>query len=219
MDDIGQDFRFALRALAKNPGFTLVVVLTLALGVGANTAIFSLMDQIMLRYLPVKEPERLVLLDGPGPFSGSSSAHSDTITPFSHPMYEGLRDKNTVFDGVLAEYSTAAHLTVGQETENVRGDLVSGNFFEVLGLAPAAGRLFTPADDTTPGGHPAVVLSHAYWTRRFGAAASAVGQTVGVNNEPMTIVGVAPAGFHGVEVGEPVDVFVPLMMQARVIPT
>jgi predicted permease len=219
MEDIGQDLKFALRALVKNPGFTLVVVLTLALGIGANTAIFSLMDQILLRLLPVKEPERLVLLSGPGAFSGTVSSHSDTVEPFSHPMYEGLRDKNTVFDGVLGEYSTAVHLTVGKDTENVRADLVSGTFFEVLGLAPAAGRLFTPSDDKTPGGHPVVVLSHAYWVRRFGGAASAVGQTVGVNNEPMTIVGVAPRGFHGVEVGEPVDVFVPLMMQARVIPT
>ncbi|HEY7515234.1 MAG TPA: ABC transporter permease [Vicinamibacteria bacterium] len=219
MDDLGQDFRFALRALAKNPGFTLVVILTLALGIGANTAIFSLMDQILLRYLPVREPQRLVLLDGPGPFSGSSSSHSDTITPFSHPMYEGLRDKNTVFDGVLGQFSTSVHLTVGKETENVRGDLVSGNFFEVLGLSPAAGRLFTPDDEKTPGGHPVVVLSHGYWMRRFAGADSAVGQTVGVNNESMTIVGVAPKGFHGIEVGEPVDVFVPLMMHARLLPT
>ncbi len=219
MDDLGQDLRYAIRALAKNPGFTLVVVLTLALGIGANTAIFSLMDQILLRLLPVQEPERLVLLSGPGPFSGSSSSHSNTITPFSQPMFEGLRDKNTVFDGVLGQFSTSVHLSVENATESVRGDLVSGNFFEVLGLAPASGRLFTAADDTTPGGHPVVVLSHGYWMRRFGGDPSAVGRTVGVNNEPMTIVGVAPKGFHGVEVGEPIDVFVPVMMQPRVIPT
>ena len=219
MDDLGQDLRFAVRALAKNPGFTLVVVLTLGLGIGANTAIFSLMDQILLRLLPVEQPERLVVLSGPGPFSGTVSSHSNTIEPFSHPMFEGLRDKNTVFDGVLGEFSTSVHLTVGNQTESVQGDLVSGNFFEVLGLAPAAGRLFTPADDTTPGAHPVVVLSHGFWMRRFGGESSAVGQVVGVNNEPMTIVGVAPRGFHGVEVGEPVDVFVPIMMHARLLPT
>ncbi len=219
MDDIGQDLRFALRALAKNPVFTLVVVLTLALGIGANTAIFSLMDQVLLRPLPVKDPERLVVLSGPGPFSGTSHQHSTTLTPFSHPMFEGLRDKNTVFDGVLAHWRAPVHLTVGKQTDNVSGDLVSGNFFQVLGLAPAAGRLFTPEDDRTPGGHPVVVLSDGFWTRRFGGEANAVGQTVGVNNEPMTIVGVAPRGFHGVEVGEPADVFVPLTMQARVVPT
>jgi predicted permease len=219
MDHLRQDLRFALRALAKNPSFTLVVVLTLALGIGANTAIFSLMDQILLRLLPVREPDRLVLLSGPGPYSGSSSSHSNTITPFSQPMYEGLRDKNTVFDGVLGQFSTSVHLAVGTETESVQGDLVSGNFFAVLGLQPAVGRLFTPADDTTPGGHPVVVLSHGYWMRRFGGDPAAVGRTVGVNNEPMTIVGVAPRGFHGVEVGDPIDVFVPLMMQARIIPT
>jgi predicted permease len=219
MDDLGRDLRFALRSLAKTPGFTLVVVLTLALGIGANTAIFSLMDQILLRFLPVQEPERLVVLSGPGPFSGSSSSRSNTITPFSQPMFEGIRDGNSVFDGVIGQFSASVHLSVGKETESVQGDLVSGNFFEVLGLRPAAGRLFTAADDTTPGGHPVVVLSHAYWARRFGGDASAVGRTVGVNNEPMTIVGVAPKGFHGVEVGQPIDVFVPLMMQPGVIPT
>ncbi len=219
MDDLGQDLKFAARALAKNPAFTLVVVLTLALGIGANAAIFSLLDQVLLRPLPVKEPERLVVLNGPGPFSGSTHDHSTTLTTFSHPMFEGLRDKNAVFDGVLAHWTAPVHLTVGKQTDNVNGDLVSGTFFQVLGLAPAAGRLFTPEDDQTPAGHPVVVLSHAFWTRRFGGDPGAVGQTVGVNSEPMTIVGVAPRGFHGVEVGEPTDVFVPLMMQARVVPT
>ena len=218
MDDLGQDLKFSLRALAKNPVFTLVVVLTLALGIGANTAIFSLMDQVLLRPLPVKEPGRLVVLSGPGPFSGSSHSNSNTLTPFSHPMFEGLRDQNTVFDGVLAHWGAPVHLTVGKQTDNVSGGLVSGTFFQVLGLAPAVGRLFTPEDDRTPGGHPVVVLSHGFWTRRFGGDPNVVGQTVGVNNEPMTIVGVAPAGFHGVEVGEPTDVFVPLMMQAASSP-
>jgi hypothetical protein len=146
------------------------------------------MDEILLRLLPVKDPGGLVVLSGPGPFSGSSHNNSNTIIPFSHPMYEGLRDKNTVFEGVLAHFSAPVHLTVGQQTDNVAGDLVSGNFFQVLGLAPAVGRLFTAEDDRTPGGHPVVVLSHGFWTRRFGADPSAVGQTVGVNNEPMTIV-------------------------------
>ena len=113
MDDLRQDLRFALRTLAKSPGFTLVVVLTLALGIGANTAIFTLMDQVLLRALPVREPERLVVLDGPGAFSGSSHNHSDTLIPLSHPMFERLRDQNTVFAGVLAHYTAPVHLTVG----------------------------------------------------------------------------------------------------------
>jgi len=219
MDDLGQDLRFALRALAKNPGFTAVVVLTLALGIGSNTAIFSLMDQILLRLLPVKEADRLVVLSGPGPFSGSSHNHSNTLTPFSHPMFEALRAKNTVFDGVLAHFAAPVHLTVGRQTDNVTGDLVSGNFFQVLGVTPAAGRLLTAEDDRIPGGHPVVVLSHGFWTRRFGSDPGVVGQTVGVNNESMTVVGVAPRGFQGVAVREPTDVCVPLMMQARIIPT
>jgi predicted permease len=219
MDDLKQDFRLALRGFAKNPGFTLVVVMTLALGIGANTAIFTLMDQVLLRLLPVADAERLVILDGPGTFSGSSHQHSDTLTPLSHPMFERLRDENTVFAGVLAHYTTALHLTVGNQTDNVNGDLVSGTFFETLGVRPAAGRLFTPEDDRVPGAHPVAVLSHGFWTRRFGADPKVVGQTVRVNDHAMTVVGVAARGFHGVEVGESADVFVPLMMQAQVIPT
>jgi predicted permease len=219
MDDLRQDLRFALRTLAKNPGFTLVVVLTLALGIGANTAIFTLMDQVMLRALPVREPERLVVLDGPGAFSGSTHNHSDSLTPLSHPMFERLRDQNTVFAGVLAHFTAPLHLTVGPQTDNVNGDLVSGTFFDVLGVRPAAGRLFTAEDDRTRGAHPIVVLGHGFWTRRFAADPKIVGQAVSVNSHPMTVVGVAGPGFHGVEVGESVDVYVPLMMQAQVLPT
>ena len=218
MDDLGQDLRLALRAFVKNPAFTAVVVLTLALGIGANTAIFTLMDQVLLRFLPVEDPERLVILDAPGQFSGSSHSHNQ-LAPISHPMFEGLRDRNTVFAGVLAHYTAPVHLTSGSQTDSVNGDLVSGTFFDVLGLKPAAGRLFTPDDDRIPGGHPVVVLSHGFWTRRFGGDPKVVGQTVRVNDHPMTVIGVSPRGFHGVEVGEAEDVFVPIMMQAQVIPT
>jgi predicted permease len=219
MDDLLQDLRYALRTLAKSPGFTSVVVLTLALGIGANTAIFTLMDQVLFRFLPVEQPGRLVVLDGPGPFSGSSHNHSDTLTPLSHPMFMELRDKSSVFSGVLAEFTTPLHVTVGAQTENVDGVLVSGTFFDVLGLRPAAGRLLTPDDDRTPGAHPVAVLSHGFWTRRFAADPKIVGQGLLVNGQHMTVVGIAPPGFHGVEVGESLDVFVPLMMQPQVIPT
>jgi predicted permease len=219
MDDLRQDLRFAIRTLAKSPAFTLIVVLTLALGIGANTAIFTLMDQVMLRALPVREPDRLVLLDGPGAFSGSSHNHSDSLTPLSHPMFEHLRDQNTVFAGVLANYTALVHLTVGSQTDNVNGDLVSGTFFDVLGVKAAVGRLFTAEDDRTPGAHPVVVLGHGFWTRRFAADPKIVGQAVSVNSHPMTVIGVAGPGFHGVEVGESVDVYVPIMMQAQVLPT
>jgi predicted permease len=219
MDALRQDLRFAFRTLAGSPGFTAVAALTLALGIGANTAIFTLMDQVLFRLLPVERPERLVVLDGPGGFSGSTHSHSSFIKELSHPMYLGLRDKADAFAGVLAQYTTPVHLTESGQTERVDGVLVTGTFFDVLGLRPAAGRLFTPDDDRTPGAHPLVVLGHGYWTRRFAADASVVGRTVRVNGHPMTIVGVAPAGFHGISVGESIDVYVPLMMQPQVIPT
>jgi predicted permease len=219
VDVLLQDLRLALRSFTKNPGFTTVVVLTLALGVGANTAIFSLLDQVLVRQLEVAEPERLVLLDAPGPFEGSSHSHSGERTPMSHSMFTNLRDRNTVFSGVLGEHRTSAHLSVGGETLSVDADLVSGTFFEVLGLRPAAGRLFNAEDDRQAGGHPVVVLGHGFWQRRFGGSPGIVGQPVRVNDQPMTVVGIAPAGFHGIEVGESVDVYVPLAMQAQIIPT
>src|SRR6266571_473891 len=200
MDDLGQDLRLAFRSFVKSPAFTAVVVLTLALGIGANTAIFTLMDQVLLRFLPVEDPERLVILDAPGQFSGSSHSHNQ-LAPISHPMFEGLRDRNTVFAGVLAHYTSPVHLTSGSQTDSVNGDLVSGTFFDVLGLKPAAGRLFTPDDDRVPGGHPVVVLSHGFWTRRFGGDPKVVGQTVRVNDHPMTVIGVSPRGFHRGEGG------------------
>jgi len=177
------------------------------------------MDQVLFRLLPVEEPENLVVLHGPGPFSGSTHNHSDTLTPLSHPMFMELRDKGAAFSGVLGEYTTPLHVTVGAQTEKVDGVLVSGTFFDVLGLRPSAGRLLTPEDDRTPGAHPVAVLSHGFWTRRFAADPKIVGQGLLVNGHHMTVVGVAPAGFHGVEVGESLDMFVPLMMQPQVIPT
>ena len=219
MDHLRLDLRQALRTFVKNPGFTGVVVLTLALGIGANTAIFSLLDQVLVRLLPVKAPERLVLLHGPGSFSGRVSSHSNSFEPMSHPMFERLRDGNSIFAGMLAEYTTSVHLGDGGRTEDVHGDLVSGTYFEALGLKPALGRLFTREDDRVAGAHPLVVLGHGFWTRHFGADPGVVGRTVRVNDHPMTIVGVAPAGFHGIEVGESVEVYVPLAMQQQVMPT
>jgi len=219
MDALRQDLRFAVRTLAASPGFTAVALLTLALGIGANTAIFTLMDQVLFRLLPVPEPERLVLLDGPGPFSGSTHSHSSTVTEISHPMFLELRDKADVFAGVLAQYTTPVHMTEGGQTDRADGVLVSGTFFDVLGLRPAAGRLFRPDDDRTPGAHPVAVLGHGFWTRRFAADPAAVGRSVHINGHPMTVIGVAPEGFHGISVGESIDVYLPLMMQPQVIPT
>ncbi len=219
MSGIAQDLRLALRAFAKNPGFAAIVILTLALGSGANTAIFTLLDQVMLRALPVERPDRLVVLSGPGPFTGWSESGSATVVPLSQPMYEGLRDRTAAFAGVLAHYRTRIYLSVAGQTDAVSGDLVSGTFFQVLGLRPAAGRLFTPDDDRIPSGHPVVVLGHGLFQRRFGGDAAVVGRTVVVNSHPMTVVGVAPPGFNGVEVGSATDVYVPVAMQPVVLPT
>jgi putative ABC transport system permease protein len=219
MTTLLQDARTALRGFAKNPTFTVIVVVTLALGIGANVAIFALMDQLLLRPLPVERPGRLVVLDGPGPYSGSTHNHSDVLSPLSHEMFLQIRDRNDVFSGVLAHYPATIHLTVGDATEDANGDLVSGTFFDVLGVKPAAGRLFGPEDDVTPGAHPVVVLGYAYWSRRFAGRSDVVGETVSVNGHPMTVIGVSARGFEGVEVGDSVDVYLPIMMQAQVIPT
>ena len=209
------DFRYALRTLFKAPAFTIVVVLTLALGIGANTAIFSLTDQVLLRMLPVKAPEQLVVLDGPGAFRGRTF-NNGTL---SYPMYRDIRDRNTVFAGVIARFPAALTLLANGQAERVNGELVTGNYFDVLGVRAHIGRTLTPDDDRTPGGHPVAVLSHNFWMRRFAGDPTVLNRTVSLNGLPMTVVGVAPAGFFGIVVGEEPDVMVPVMMKAQMTPT
>src|SRR3954454_8092304 len=209
------DFRYALRTLLKAPAFTIVVILTLALGIGANTAIFSLTDQVLLRMLPVQSPERLVVLDGPGAFRGRTFNNGT----FSYPMYRDVRDQNTVFDGVIARFPAPLTLLANGQSERVAGELVSGNYFDVLGVRAHIGRTLTPDDDRVPGGHPVAVLSHAFWVRRFAADPSVLNRTISLNGLPMTIIGVAPPGFFGIVVGERADVMVPVMMKAQMTPT
>jgi putative ABC transport system permease protein len=215
MSSLWRDFRHTTRALRKAPGFTFVVVLTLALGIGANTAIFSLMDQVLLRSLPVRDPSQLVLLDGPGAFQGRTF----NAQTFSYPMYTDFRDRNQVFSGLLARFPTAMTVAWRGQSERVQGDLVSGNYFEVLGVRPALGRVFTAADDRVPGAHPIAVLSYGFWQRRLGGDPSVLNQTLTVNGHPMTIVGVSAAGFSGLQVGTSADVMVPLMMKSLMTPT
>ena len=210
-----QDLRYAARTLVSAPGFTLIVVLTLGLGIGANTAIFSLTDQLLLRLLPVRSPERLVVLDGPGAFQGRTFNNGT----FSYPMYRDFRDQNSVFDGVLARFPAPLTLITGGQAERVDGELVSGNYFDVLGIRAHIGRTFTQDDDRTPGGHPVVMLAHSYWARRFDRDPGVLNSSITLNGQPMTVVGVAPPGFYGIVVGENPDVFVPLMMKAQMTPT
>lgn len=218
MRAIWQDIRFGGRMLAKHPGFTLIAVLTLALGIGANTAIFSLVSQILLRQLPVKNPGELLILRAPGPQTGHVWSDGDEAQSFSYPMYKGLRDANTVFTGMLARFAFPASVAKGGQTERASGELVSGNYFEVLGVEPALGRLLSNEDDRVPGAQPVAVLSHAYWTRRFGGDPSILNTSLLVNNTELTVVGVARAGFTGIQVGQSADVFVPLMMKGQMTP-
>jgi predicted permease len=215
MYGLAHDLRDSLRAIGKNPGFSAVVIVTLALGIGANAAIFTLYDQILLRRLPVERPEELVLLDGPGAFRG----RTENEHTFSYPMYVDLRDGNQVFSGVLARYRTPLTLTHGGEAERVTGELVSGDYFQVLGVKPVIGRAFGADDDRLPGAHPVVILGHGYWKRRFGGDPLILDQTIGLNGHPMTVVGIAPPGFHGLGLEGAADIFVPIMMKAQMTPT
>ncbi len=215
MESLARDLRLALRTLSQSPAFTSVVVLTLALGIGANTAIFTLMDQVLLRMLPVKEPQALVVLDDPGMFQGFFFGDQT----LSFPMYRDLQDRNQVFDGVIGRFATSLQASYRGRNERIAAELVSGEYFGVLGVVPSLGRAFTKDDDRNPGGHLVAMLSHGYWKRQFGADPKIVGQTLHLNGYPMTIVGVAPPGFNGVEVGAAPDVFVPLTMKAQMTPT
>jgi predicted permease len=209
--------RYALRNLRKTPVFTAVAVGSLALGIGANTAIFSLLDQVLLRALPVKNPQELVkVYVGKGPFSGSSRCDGACV---SYPQYRDFRDRTQVFSGILARWPQSLSFTAGDRTERVAGELASGNYFDVLGVRPAIGRTFTPDDDVRVNGHPLVILSYAFWQKRFAGDPSILNRSVRVNAQPMTVIGVAQRGFQGVEVGRPVDIFVPMMMKPLMTPT
>src|SRR5215207_8165167 len=200
------DIRYALRMLMKNPAFAGVVVLTLALGIGANAAIFSLLDQVLLQSLPVANPDQLAVL------SVYEAKEPDIDSSFSYPMYQDLRERNSVFSGVIARGGTQMNVSYGDQTERVSGELVSGNFFEVLGVRPWAGRLFTQEDDKTPGAHPVAVLSYAFWESRFNKDPNLIGKTILVNEKPLTVLGVTPPGFYGLDLSNNPDVRVPLMM-------
>ncbi len=212
MHNLWKDITFGLRMLAKSPGFTAIAVITLALGVGANTAIFSLMNQVLLRQLPIKNPDALEIVRAPGPMTGHVSTDGDSSESFSYPMYKGLRDTNSVFSGILARYGFSASVASRGQTDRAVGEVVSGNYFEVLGVQPAIGRVFSQEDDRVPSAEPYVVLSYAYWKRHFGGDPSVLNKVLLVNNVEMTVVGVSQAGFSGVQVGRTPDLYVPMMM-------
>jgi predicted permease len=220
MNGLIQDLRYAARQLRKNPGFTAVAVVTLALGIGANTGIFTVVNGLLLKMLPVREPQRLVVV-GDSTLNQQRSNGTPRTDVFSYPLYRELRDRSSVFTGLCAAASDH-HIEVdtGQgevPDEKITGRMVSGNYFTVLGLAPAVGRLFSEADDTAEGANPAVVLGYEYWQRKFARASAIIGKDIRLNGYPFTVIGVAPAGFAGDIVGEQMALFVPLSMQPQIV--
>lgn len=207
-DEMIQDLRYGVRMLAKRPGFTLVAVLSLALGLGANTAIFSLVNTLLLRPLPVRQPEQLVALNSAGEGRGMFSN-------FSYPNYRDLRDRNAVFSDLIGY--RIAPLNVSHDGVNERrwGYQVTGNYFAALGVNAAVGRLLGAEDDRAQGAHPVVVIGHQYWQQSYGGAANVVGKEMIVNGSRYTIIGVAPPGFVGSEIAAAAELWLPLMMQPQ----
>jgi predicted permease len=211
------EVRLAVRALLKAPLFTAVAVVSLALGIGANTAMFGLVDQVLLRLLPVKDPRELVQLRIDGGRFGSNSG--DGTGTFSHPLYLALRDGNTVLSGLTGQMIAGAGLVDGDRSEFVGVGLVAGNFFDVLGVRPHAGRVLTPDDDRVKNATPVAVLQYDFWQNRFGGAADVVGGTIRLNGSPFTVVGVADARFQGTDSAVRTNLWVPVMMKPTITPT
>jgi len=220
-----QDLRYGLRMLLKHKGFTAVAVLSLALGIGANTAIFSLIDAVMLRALPVSEPERLVLF-GKAESAGVTIGFPDSSWDlFSYPTYREVSQRNQVFSGVAAVHSfqSRVHGVVhaggsGGELEPINAHMVSGTYFSVLGVNASLGRVLTADDDVAPGGHPVAVVSDSWWQRRFAGNPSVIGNTISIDKTAYTIIGVAPKEFFGTTVGDSPDIWVPLAMEEQLPP-
>ena len=237
MAELFRDLRYALRGLLRAPLFTVVAIVSIALGIGANTAIFTLVDQVLLRQLPVRDPEQLVLLTQLGPHQGNNRGGNST----SFPMYEDFRDAfvdhelapalprvslpydalptgKPLFSGMFARFAMYLNVGYGGQIERVPGELVSGTYFPVLGVGAAVGRVIAPEDDRVRAGHPVAVLSYEYWRTRFGADTGVIGKTIVVNNYPLTIIGVSQAGFDGVDIGNAPAVRLPMMMKAQMTP-
>jgi predicted permease len=214
LDRLVQDVRYGVRTLAKNPTFSLVAVGTLALGIGANTAMFSLLDQVVLRLLPVSHPEQLVIIRETGNHYGNSYG-ANTI---SWPMFEDLRDNNQVFSGMFSRFPATVTIGYGDRAAQIPAELVSGSYFPILGVGAALGRTIAPDDDAVPDSRPVVVLSYSFWRSYFDTDRKIVGRTIALNGYAMTIIGVAQPGFDGVELGAPAKVFVPIMMKTEMTP-
>ena len=219
-----QDFRYAIRTLFKSPGFLAVAVLSLGLGIGANTAIFSLINAAMLRALPVVNPDQLVLLTDPGSSGVALETREWGVRNIlSYPEFIELRAHNSVFSGVFAAQSAPSDLDVftgrggSEQSTKAHVQLVSGEFFNVLGIEPILGRAFTPQEDQVPGANPVAVISYGFWQREYGGDPRVVGSTIRAGQATFHILGVAPSGFHGMLVGSDLDVWLPITMQEQVL--
>jgi putative ABC transport system permease protein len=211
VEDLVRDLRYGLRTLRKNPGFTAMALVSLALGIGANTAIFSLVNTVLLRPLPIEKPERLVSLNYGSEKDGGAGP---TV---SYLNYRDLRDRNTVLDGLISYRMAPVSLSHDGINERAWGYLASGNYFEVLGVKPALGRLLTAEDDKAEGAHPVMVISYDCWQKRFAGDPQVVGRSVTVNARSFTIIGVAPPGFQGTEIGFLTEMWFPIMMLSDIV--
>src|SRR5262245_17997055 len=219
MRSFAYDLRLALRMLRKNPILTCVALLSLGIGIGANTAIFTLLDRLILRSLPVQAPEQLVLLTAAGGRSGFiETSYGDAFT-FSWPKYRALREQSkAVFQDLLARFPFDASIATPSNTERAEGELVSGNYFRVLGVRPTIGRVFEDEDTIASGSRPVVVLSYGYWMRQLGGKAEVLNQSLIVNGQALTVVGVTQPGFPSIGAGESPAVFVPITTAASMRP-
>jgi hypothetical protein len=208
LTSLWHDLKYGTRLLRLNPGFAATAVLSLALGIAANTSIFTLVDQILLRLLPVHNPRELVQLRMQGPRMGGQSG--DGLHTFSYPLYIAMRDRNTVFSGVTGYVENRVSMISGERSEMVGLDLVAGNFFEVLGVRPYVGQLVAPDDDKLHNGHPVVVLQYDFWQSRFAGRHDIVGSTIRLNGAPFTVVGVAAPDFGGTNAGLLTQMWAPI---------
>ena len=215
LDSLLQDVRYGLRSLRKDAGFSLVVILILALGIGANTAVFNLVHAVLLRPLPVDKPQELVLLTPEGFFPGGSMR---SYSSHSYTMYEFLQEHNDVFSGLLCRCPFDASVGLEGQTQRIKAEMVSGDYFSTLSVRSVVGRLITPEDNQRPGQHAVAVLSASYWKSQFNRDPEVIGKTILVNGCPMTIIGVSEAGFTGVEPEIFPQVRVPMMMTKQMIP-
>src|SRR5262245_23199193 len=211
------DLRHALRSLRRVPLFTTVAVLSIAFGIGANTAVFTLVDQVVLRKLAVVNPESIMHVNAAGTEQYGGSIGDGT--ELSYPRFRDLRDHNQVFSGVFCRAATSLTVGYSGRTEVAAGELVSGNFFAVLGVGAAEGRVLTAGDDPVGGGHAVAVLGHDYFMSRFNGDRGVIGRTLVVNGHPYEIVGVVDRRFHGLDLGTPVQVYLPVTMQPKVGPS